>query len=355
MVEALTPWKSLDPQAKDSVPAVMLTAKGQGTDDIYAIEVDQANGGLPVVFSGTITATNPSVGPTGSPVPADATMVGGTDGTNLQALHVTSSGVASVDASSTTALPLPTGAATATLQGTGNTSLASIDTKTPALGQAAMAASSPVVIASNQSAVPVSAVSLPLPTGGATSALQTTGNTSLASIDTKTPALGQAVMASSVPVVLASNQSAVPVTGSGNFSVIGTGTAGSAATGVVTVQGIASGTAVATSLASIPAQTTSTATFQAEGSIAFGSITGSYATVFTPSASTKIIQFRNNTNQSISCSYDAGTTLNAVYDPGDQVIFDLQAAALVMSVTAIQIKATGTLPTVGSFRVNGCH
>lgn len=38
-------------------------------------------------------------------------------------------------------------------------------------------------------AVPVSAASLPLPTGGATSALQTTGNTSLSSIDGKLPAL----------------------------------------------------------------------------------------------------------------------------------------------------------------------
>lgn len=63
-------------------------------------------------------------------------------------------------------------------------SVASIDLKTPSVGQKLMAASSPVVIASDQSAVPVSgtffqatqpvsAVSLPLPTGAATAALQT--------------------------------------------------------------------------------------------------------------------------------------------------------------------------------------
>lgn len=99
-------------------------------------------------------------------------------------------------------------------------------------GQATMANSSPVVIASDQSAVPissatlattakqdllltelqlkadltetqpVSAASLPLPAGASTSALQTTGNTSLSSIDTKTPALGQALAATSVPVIL---------------------------------------------------------------------------------------------------------------------------------------------------------
>ncbi len=52
-------------------------------------------------------------------------------------------------------------------------------------GQASSANSSPVVIASDQSAVPVSATALPLPTGAATAAKQDTGNTSLGSIDTK--------------------------------------------------------------------------------------------------------------------------------------------------------------------------
>jgi hypothetical protein len=112
---------------------------------------------------------------------------------------------------SAAALPLPTGAATSALQTTGNTSVASIDTKTPTVGQKAMAASSPVVVASDQSAVPVSAASLPLPAGAATSALQTTGNTSVASIDTKTPTVGQKAMAASRPVVVASDQSAITV------------------------------------------------------------------------------------------------------------------------------------------------
>lgn len=83
------------------------------------------------------------------------------------------------------------------------TTLGSINSKTPALGQAVMASSSPVVIASNQSAVPVSAASLPLPTGAAT-------ETTLAALNTKTPALGQAAMAASQPVVIASNQSVLP-------------------------------------------------------------------------------------------------------------------------------------------------
>lgn len=53
---------------------------------------------------------------------------------------------------------------------------------------------------------PVSAASLPLPSGAATGAKQDTGNTSVASIDSKTPALGQALAAASSPVVLTAAQ-----------------------------------------------------------------------------------------------------------------------------------------------------
>jgi hypothetical protein len=52
----------------------------------------------------------------------------------------------------------------------------------------------------------VAVTSSVLPTAAATSAAQATGNASVASIDTKTPALGQALAASSVPVVLPAAQ-----------------------------------------------------------------------------------------------------------------------------------------------------
>jgi hypothetical protein len=113
------------------------------------------------------------------------------------------------------------GAATATNQTTGNTSLSSIDGKTPALGQALAASSVPVVLTAAQvttltpltsvtvtqgtgtnlhtvvdsgtvtanagtGTFAVSAASLPLPTGAATSSNQTTAQTSLTSIATNT-------------------------------------------------------------------------------------------------------------------------------------------------------------------------
>ena len=114
-----------------------------------ALRVD--NSGVTQPVSGTVTA-NAGTG---------TFTVGQATGTNLHTVvdsgtvAATQSGTWNITNVSGT-VSLPTGAATAALQTTGNTSLSSIDTKTPALGQALMAASSPVVIASNQSAIPVS-------------------------------------------------------------------------------------------------------------------------------------------------------------------------------------------------------
>ena len=68
-----------------------------------------------------------------------------------------------------------------------------------------------VQVADNGGSLTIDATSLPLPNGASTSALQTSGNASLTSIDGKTPALGQAVKAASVPVTLASDQGNTPV------------------------------------------------------------------------------------------------------------------------------------------------
>lgn len=125
--------------------------------------------------------------------------------------------------SSVTTNGLPVGASTSAKQDTGNSSLSSIDTKTPALGQALAASSVPVVLTAAQiaSLAPLGTVAVTqatgtnlhavvdssaLPTGASTSALQSTGNASIASVDTKTPALGQALASSSVPVVLTAAQ-----------------------------------------------------------------------------------------------------------------------------------------------------
>lgn len=102
---------------------------------------------------------------------------------------------------SVTSLPLPAGASTGVLQTTGNTSVASIDTKTPALGQALAVAAVPVVL----TVIQQTALTPPAAITGF--ALETGGH--LAAIDTSTakiPSQGQALAASSMPVVLTAAQ-----------------------------------------------------------------------------------------------------------------------------------------------------
>ena len=114
-------------------------------------------------------------------------------------------------------------------------------------GQATMANSEPVVIASDQTAVPVSASSLPLPTGAATEATLDTTNTEIGGLTETAPASDTASsglngrlqrIAQRLTSILA-KQPAL-------------GTAGSASTDVITVQGIASGTVIPVSAASLP-------------------------------------------------------------------------------------------------------
>jgi len=83
---------------------------------------------------------------------------------------------------SVASLPLPLGAATATKQDTGNTSLSSIDGKVPSLGQALAAASTPVVLTAAQitTLTPLATVAV---TGVSTLAEQQTQTTALQLID----------------------------------------------------------------------------------------------------------------------------------------------------------------------------
>jgi len=167
-----------------------------------------------------------------------------------------------------------------TLETSGNASLASIDTKTPTVGQKTMANSRPVVISSDQSAIPVtgtffqatqpvSVIALPLPSGAATSANQSTEQGLYGALTETAPgsdtassglngrlqriaqrltsllalfpsSIGQKVRTDSLSVTLASDQPSIPVTStftdltaSGNITTqnlvpAGAATAGSA-------------------------------------------------------------------------------------------------------------------------------
>jgi hypothetical protein len=186
--------------------------KDKKTTNVLQDTVTPANNvGLPVnVVAGSLSASNPSVGTAGSASPSSATQIGGSDGTNLVKVKVSSAGVVSVDGSATTqpvsaaSLPLPTGASTSANQTTGNSSLSSIDGKIPSNltvsatrlltdGSGVTQPVSGTVAVSNPgltntelraSAVPVSVASIPLATGAATEAKQDTQITSLGTINT---------------------------------------------------------------------------------------------------------------------------------------------------------------------------
>lgn len=129
------------------------------------------------------TSTNASVGTNGAAVPGSSTQIAGQNAGNLQPLQTDGSGNLKVAISSGLANPLPVQDSAA------ETSLASIDTKTPSLGQKVMASSQPVAIASDQSNLP--------------SNIAAYGGTSTS--------LGSKVSASSIPVVIASDQAGLPL------------------------------------------------------------------------------------------------------------------------------------------------
>ena len=127
------------------------------------------------------------------------TLIKGSTSDNLTIPFLCSStGEMAITSSSPLEVDLPTGASTSALQTSGNTSLSNIDTTLSGF----VCDTSSVTVSSSV-----------LASGASTSALQTSGNSSVSSIDTKTPSLGQALSSSSVPVVLASDYS-LTVTGS---------------------------------------------------------------------------------------------------------------------------------------------
>jgi hypothetical protein len=189
----------------------------------------------------------------------------------------------------------------------------------------------PVDVTGNfyQTTQPVSVVSLPLPTDAATSILQTTANTSLESLNIKTPALGQALVSASTPVVLPASQIAT-LTPPTSVGITGTlppitavslplpsgaateakqpalGIAGASSTDVITVQGIAGGVAQPVTISTLPALATGTNTIGAISNSFFAAtqsgawnITNISGTVSLPTgASTSALQTTGNTSLS---------------------------------------------------------
>ena len=179
-------WSALSVSPDGGGPAVSSTmANGNWTVQVESYSQVRVRGntvgsGTAAVFLSASTAT--SVVTIASPLPAGDNTIGRvkvTDGTNVAS--VSAGGALSVDASATTALPLPTGAATAAAQATANTTLSSLDGKTPALvagrvpvdgSGVTQPVSGTVTANAGTGTFAISASALPLPAGAATAAKQ---------------------------------------------------------------------------------------------------------------------------------------------------------------------------------------
>lgn len=167
---------------QSAVPVSGTVTANAGTGNFTVVQPTAANLNATVVGSVTANAGTGDftvVQPTASNL--NATVVN----SGTFAVQAAQSGTWNINNVSGT-ISLPTNAAT-------ESTLSSLNTKIPSQGQALMAASVPVVIASNQSNVPANITQV----GGASLAL------------------GQTTMANSIPVVFASNQSSISTSASG--------------------------------------------------------------------------------------------------------------------------------------------
>ena len=381
-------------------------------------------------------SVNASVGVNNAPIPTSSTEIGAKDPSgNLQPLQVNSSKELLVSIASTVTNPLPVtdAAAEASLASINShvikantdsvtivssvlptgaateTTLNAINTKTPALGQALSAASVPVVLASDQSTVPVSIASVPLPTGAATAANQTNGSQKTQIVDglgnviaSTSNALNvdvvnfpatQAVTQSTSPWVVDGSAHTQPISAvslplptgaatestlstlngkviavnTGNVTVVSSalptgaataakqpalGTAGTASTDVITIQGISSMTPVSVSgtvSASPVAYTKSNApTYNAYTSTAV--TTSAYVQlVASLTSAVKQLQIFDSSGQAmIIATGGSGSEVDQIYVPPGGGVFDLS----ILASTRVSIKALTATASSGYLLIN---
>lgn len=167
---------------------IMLGADGENDGDVS--DANPMPVSLASVPSHAVTNAGTFAVQVSSALPAGANTIGAVNLAAGQSVEISASA-------------LPTGAATAAKQDTVIAALASIDSHVDGV-EGSLTAIDAKITACNTGAVVIA--SSALPTGAATAARQDTGNASLSSIDAKLPALGQALAAASVPVVLTAAQ-----------------------------------------------------------------------------------------------------------------------------------------------------
>jgi hypothetical protein len=137
----------------DTAGASILGTAGSANADVLTVQ--GISGGTPVPVSGTVTAANASVGTVGATTPTSATLVGGTNGTDLEPLTVDGSGNLKVVGTGTAGTPA---GGVLTVQGaSGGTvipfNLTQVSGTNLPIGQQSVLGSLPVVLPAAQNAV----------------------------------------------------------------------------------------------------------------------------------------------------------------------------------------------------------
>lgn len=221
----------------DTPPPGTVKAKMYTGNGTTAITSTGAAGALDVNLTNSLSVSNPANGNTGSSVPVQATQTGGVDGSgNLRAFKVSTTGVISVDGSAVTqpvsaaSLPLPTGAATAANQTSSQGSA----------GGGTAAANSLLMGGVYNTAAPTL-------TNGQQASLQFDSSGNLKTNGTSTiSGTVAATQSGTWNITNVSGTVSLPTGASTAAKQPALGTAGSASSDVLTVQGIASMTALKT-------------------------------------------------------------------------------------------------------------
>ena len=280
-------------------------SQGQATMSA-SVPVVIASNQSAIPVTGTITASEASIGTNGSTAPTSSNQAGGTDGTNLQPLRV---------------FDADTGAGTQYVLG--------VQLRKGASGGSVEAgtASDPIRTDPTGTTVqPISATSLPLPTSASTEATLSTrlaDSTFTARINT----LGQKTMANSTPVVLSSDQSAIPVTdNSGSLTIDSTQLpAALDGSGNFKIRALASGT---DSVTIVPSGTQTV------------SVSNSFALDATLTGGNQVAQLKSGTKSTSTAALVTSTAASSTRQPLDVTIYDASGNA--KDPTQIRALASGT-------------
>lgn len=173
--------------------------------------------------------------------------------------------------------------------------------------------------------------------------------------------LGQKLSSASIPVVVASDQSAVEVSlkqglAVDNFS--------NYAEGVISIgydqsYGLFGTLPLSSGGMTVPVEVLnlistypylSSAVVPARGKIVAGALTGSYASLLVMGGNAVAAVFSNSTDQDVLISYDNGTTDHLELAAGETVFIDFQVNGRVLASNTIKAKYVSAGPSIGSVR-----